>query len=148
MLVWRGLTPSEGPTGALLSLLFFFFLIPILSGHRGARAHKLTPMRGSIVSGGLCYSRLDAGVSGPDKRQGHSLFTVGSFMAPVKQEPLAEVGGARGATVGPPLFVLSQASTIGQRARGGMGRRGYRPDFCLCDGGGGQKRCWWSWRGK
>lgn len=22
MLVWRGLTPSEGPTGALLSLLF------------------------------------------------------------------------------------------------------------------------------
>lgn len=39
-------------------------------------------------------------------------------MAPVKQEPLVGVGGARGASVGRPLFVLSQASTIGQRARG------------------------------
>ena len=67
MLVWRGLTPSEDLTGALL---FFFFLIPILSGHRGERAHSLTPMRESIVSGGLCYSRMDAGVSGPDKRRG------------------------------------------------------------------------------
>ena len=68
MLVWRGLTPSEDLTGALL--FFFFFLIPILSGHRGERAHSLTPMRESIVSGGLCYSRMDAGVSGPDKRRG------------------------------------------------------------------------------
>lgn len=97
MLAWRGLTPSEGPTGALLSLLFFFFfLIPILSGYRGARAHKLTPMRGPIVRGGLCYSRVDAGVSGPDKRRGHSVFTVGSFMALVKQEPVVEVGVAGG----------------------------------------------------
>lgn len=35
---------------------------------------------------------------------------------------------------GRPLFVLSQASTTGQRARG-WGRRGYRRDFCLCGGG-------------
>lgn len=69
MLVWRGLTPSEDLTGAL-PFFFFFFLIPILSGHRGERAYSLTPMRESIVSGGLCYSRMDAGVSGPDKRQG------------------------------------------------------------------------------
>ena len=54
--------PDRGP--------FFFFLIPILSGHRGERAHSLTPMRESIVSSGLCYSRMDAGVSGPDKRRG------------------------------------------------------------------------------
>lgn len=33
MLVWRGLTPSEDLTGALL--FSFFFLIPFLSGHRG-----------------------------------------------------------------------------------------------------------------
>lgn len=71
MLVWRGLTPLEDLTGALLFFFFlFFFLIPILSGHRGERAHSLTPMRESIVSGGLCYSRMDAGVSGPDKRRG------------------------------------------------------------------------------
>lgn len=68
MLVWRGLTPSEDLTGALL--FFLFLLIPILSGHRGERTHSLTPMRESIVSCGLCYSRMDAGVSGPDKRRG------------------------------------------------------------------------------
>lgn len=71
------------------------------------------------MRGGLCYSRVDAGVSGPDKRRGHSVFTVGSFMALVKQEPVVEGGGGRGASVGRPLFVLSQASAIGQRARGG-----------------------------
>lgn len=54
--------PDRGPS--------FFFLIPILSGHRGERAHSLTPMRESIVSGRLCYSRMDAGVLGTDKRQG------------------------------------------------------------------------------
>lgn len=44
-------------------------------------------------------------------------------------------GGGGGGFRGRPLFVLSQASTIGQRARG-WGCRGYRPDFCLCAGGG------------
>lgn len=39
MLVWRGLTPSEDLTGAL----FFLFLIPILSGHRGERTHSQHP---------------------------------------------------------------------------------------------------------
>lgn len=48
------------------------------------------------MRGGLCYSRVDAGVSGPDKRRGHAVFTVGSFMAPVKQEPVVEVGVAGG----------------------------------------------------
>lgn len=39
---------------------------------------------------------------------------------------VAFLGRVRGA-----LFVLSQASTTGQRAWG-WGHRGYRPDFCLC----------------
>lgn len=47
MLVWRGLTPADDLTGALL-----FFLIPILSGHIEEGAHSTAPMRESIVSGG------------------------------------------------------------------------------------------------
>lgn len=46
----------------------------------------------------------------------------------------------------PPLFLLSQASTTGQRAWG-WGHRGYRPDFCLCvlDGFGWVVEGWgWS----
>lgn len=53
------LTPFKDLTGA-----FFPPLIPILSGHRRReRPAVLTPMRESIVSGRLCYSRMDAGVS-------------------------------------------------------------------------------------
>lgn len=115
------MTPSEGPTGALLSLLFFplFFLIPILSGLGGARAPKLTPVRGSIVSGGLCYSRVDAGVSGPDKPGSLAIYSR-LFQGPA--ETRAPGGAGAGAPVGPPLFLLSQASTPGQRAREGGGR--------------------------
>ncbi|MEQ2255078.1 hypothetical protein ILYODFUR_010045 [Ilyodon furcidens] len=92
-------------------------------------------MRESIVSGRLCYSRMDAGVSGADKpgRGRSPLFTVGSFIGRVKQEPpmeVEEVVGLRGR----PLFVLSQASTTGQRAWG-WGWRGDRPNFCLYVGG-------------
>lgn len=61
----EGVDPLGGPDRGP-----FFFIIPFLSGHRGERAHSLTPMRESIVSGGLCYSRTVAGVSGPDKRRG------------------------------------------------------------------------------
>lgn len=66
----EGVDPLRGPDRGPFLLLFFSFLIPILSGHRGERAYSLTLMRESIVSGGLCYSRMDAGVSGPEKRQG------------------------------------------------------------------------------
>ena len=71
MLVWRGLTPSEDLTGALLFFFFFFFfLFPFFCGFRGGSADNLNPEAEGIVSGGLCYSRMDAGVSGPDKRRG------------------------------------------------------------------------------
>lgn len=52
------------------------------------------------MSAGLGYSRLHAGVSGPDQRQGHSPFTVGSFRAPVKEEPLPAGGGSQGGSSG------------------------------------------------
>lgn len=95
------------------------------------------------MSAGLGYSRLRAGVSGPDQRQGHSPFTVGSFRAPVKEEPLPAGGAARGAPVGPPLFVLSQASTRGQRARGD-GPQGLQTPLVSLRGGGAERRCWWT----
>lgn len=70
------------------------------------------------MSGRLCYSRMDAGVSGPDKRQGQPGLGIYSSLFHGLSETGA-CGGGGEASAGQPLFVLSQASTIGQRARGG-----------------------------
>lgn len=63
----EGVVPSKDLTGAFF---FLFSLIPIPRGHRRDGAYGLTPMREPIVSSGLCYSRMDVGVSGPDKLWG------------------------------------------------------------------------------
>lgn len=102
----EGVDPLGGPDRGP-SFFPFFFLIPFLSGHRGERAHNLTPMRESIVSGGLCYSRMDAGVSGPDKRRGQ---------------------------LGPVIYSrpFHCPSETGARGGGGGGGRASGDDHCLC----------------
>lgn len=119
----EGVDPLQEPDKGL----FFFFSSfnpPFRAGTDEKEPAVLTPMREPIVSGRLCYSRMDAGVMGADKpgQAGFPLFTVGPFIGRVKQEPPVEAEVAAGLR-GRPLFVLSQASTTGQRARG-WGHRG------------------------
>jgi len=56
----------------------------------------LTPMRESIVSDRLCYSRMDAGVSGPDKLWGQTGPLIYSRLFHWPSETRAPGGGGGG----------------------------------------------------
>lgn len=71
------------------------------------------------VRGGLCYSRMGAGVSGPQINaqvsEGPVIYSR-LFHWPSETGARRGGGGGGGGRGWRPLFVLSQASTTGQRA--------------------------------